>query len=337
MLLAPDGAIRALVGGVDHRAFGLQPRHPGPAPAGLGVQALRLRRGAGGRGQADRHPQGRAGPLRPLVPDQLRRRLSRPGHRGRRPGPFDQHRRRRLADEVGGPRIGEIAHRFGLKSIPDDPNLSVALGAYEVNLLELTAGLPGVPAGRPADRALSDRRDHHHAGRCVLQPMSLRPGPPVYDAAHAGDMVRMMEGVITHGTGDPRRVRPPGRRQDRHQPELARRLVHRLHPGLALRGLDRQRRQLADEQDHRRRDARRDLAQDDDPRAPDVPVRDFTLPPPEAPSGASGADPPTAEPPRRRPARPASTTALPGFRQRRRTVTSPPAEPPDGASTTGRR
>ena len=69
--------------------LGLQPRHPGPAPAGLVVQALHLRRRAGGRGQADRHPPGPAGAVRPLVARRLRR-LSRPGDGGRRPGPLDQ-------------------------------------------------------------------------------------------------------------------------------------------------------------------------------------------------------------------------------------------------------
>ncbi len=42
-------------------------------------------------------------------------------------------------------------------------------------------------------------------------------------------MVRMMQKVIDRGTGTPRDVRPARRRQDRHQPELARRLVRRLH------------------------------------------------------------------------------------------------------------
>ena len=38
----------------------VQPRRPGPPPAGLVVQGVRLRRGGRARGQADRHPPGRA-------------------------------------------------------------------------------------------------------------------------------------------------------------------------------------------------------------------------------------------------------------------------------------
>ena len=37
----------------------------------------------------------------------------------------------RLANEVGTGHVSELAHRFGIKSIPDAPNLSLALGAYE--------------------------------------------------------------------------------------------------------------------------------------------------------------------------------------------------------------
>ena len=40
------GEVRAMVGGDDYNTLALQPRHPGPAPAGLGVQAVRARRGA---------------------------------------------------------------------------------------------------------------------------------------------------------------------------------------------------------------------------------------------------------------------------------------------------
>src|SRR5204863_3075774 len=46
----------------------------------------------------------------------------------------------RLARETGGERIGELARRFGLSSLPAAPGPSVALGAYEVTLLELTSG-----------------------------------------------------------------------------------------------------------------------------------------------------------------------------------------------------
>ena len=67
VLLAPDGGDPRPGRRRRPPGLGLQPRDPGPAPAGLGVQAVRLRRGAGNRGQADRHPPGRADALRALV------------------------------------------------------------------------------------------------------------------------------------------------------------------------------------------------------------------------------------------------------------------------------
>ncbi len=79
-----NGEIRALVGAPPLRAARLQPRARRAAPAGVGVQALRLRRGALGRLYA-REPGGRlAGRghrrLAGLAPGQLRRRVRRSGH-----------------------------------------------------------------------------------------------------------------------------------------------------------------------------------------------------------------------------------------------------------------
>ena len=42
-----------------------------------------------------------------------------------------------IGKEVGGPGIGEISRRFGFTTIPPRPDLSISLGSYEVNLLEL--------------------------------------------------------------------------------------------------------------------------------------------------------------------------------------------------------
>ena len=49
----------------------VQPRHPGVAPAGLGVQAVRLPRRAGGRARARRRVRRQAGQRRRLAPAQL--------------------------------------------------------------------------------------------------------------------------------------------------------------------------------------------------------------------------------------------------------------------------
>ena len=52
------GEVRAMVGGDDYDTHAVQPRHPGPAPARLGVQAVRARRGAQ-EGHLPRAPCGR--------------------------------------------------------------------------------------------------------------------------------------------------------------------------------------------------------------------------------------------------------------------------------------
>ena len=47
--MKPDGAVSALIGGIDYQDIGVQPRHPGAPPARFGLQAFRLSGGAGRR------------------------------------------------------------------------------------------------------------------------------------------------------------------------------------------------------------------------------------------------------------------------------------------------
>src|ERR1019366_7708924 len=106
----------------------------------------------------------------------------------------------RLANEVGTAKIAEVAHRFGLKSIPDDPQLSIALGAYEVNLLELTSAYQVFQqGGQRNDPYLIDQIATQRGDVIFAHPPAA--GAMVYDVNNAGAMVRMMEGVITMGTG----------------------------------------------------------------------------------------------------------------------------------------
>jgi penicillin-binding protein 1A len=76
----------------------------------------------------------------------------------------------------------------------------VALGAYEVNLLELTSGYQVFQnAGTRSSPYLVETITSTRG-----DPLYLRANAPplqVYDAARAGTMVRMMQGVIDHGTG----------------------------------------------------------------------------------------------------------------------------------------
>ena len=199
VLLAPDGAVRAMVGGVDHRLSAFNratqaQRQPGSsfkpfvyaAALEAGVKPTDIRTDQPvrfGLWAPTNYEPGFRGPV--TVANALALSINTVAAQ--------------LANEVGGPKIGEIAHRFGFRSIPDDPNLSVALGTYEVNLLELAGAYQVFQQGGQrtepylVDQIATTRGD-------VLYSHVASAGAPVYDVAHAGDLVRMMEGVITHGT-----------------------------------------------------------------------------------------------------------------------------------------
>jgi penicillin-binding protein 1A len=200
VLLAPDGAIRALVGGVDHRASAFNrvtqaQRQPGSAfkpfiyAAALeaGVKPTDIRQdepvSIGGWSPSN-YGGGYRGPV--TVAEALARSINSVAVR--------------LADEVGPDKLGEIAHRFGLSGIPASPELSIALGAYEVNLLELTAAYQVFQQGGQRTQtylieAITTKRGD------TLFTHAPSAGIAIYDAGHADQMVKMMEGVVLEGTG----------------------------------------------------------------------------------------------------------------------------------------
>jgi len=200
VLLAPDGAIRALVGGTDHRASAFNratqaQRQPGSAfkpfiyAAALeaGVKPTDIRQDAPikiGLWSPSNYGGGYRGPV--TVADALAHSINSVAVR--------------LADEVGVDKIGEISHRFGLNSIPANPNLSVALGAYEVNLLELTAGYQVFQTGGQRNQTYLIQQISTTRGD-ILFVRAPSAGIGVYDAFRADQMVKMMEGVVLEGTG----------------------------------------------------------------------------------------------------------------------------------------
>ncbi len=106
----------------------------------------------------------------------------------------------RLAQEAGGPAIGSIVRRFGINSLPDSPNLSVALGAYEVTVLEMTSAFQVFQLGGSRVQPYIIEEIRSVGGDRVLLKLPSAP-VPAYDPARAGVMLRMMQGVTTYGTG----------------------------------------------------------------------------------------------------------------------------------------
>jgi penicillin-binding protein 1A len=200
VVLAPDGAVRAMAGGIDYRTSPFNravqaKRQPGSAfkpfvyAAALeaGVNPTDVRQDAPFRvgGWA---PQNYAGGYRGgvTVEEALAQSINTVAAR--------------LGAEVGREKLGDLAHRFGMESIPDKPELPVALGAYEVNLLELTSGYQVFQNAGGRTRpylieAITTARGDPLYLHSASQPI------PVYDPARAGAMVRMLQGVIGHGTG----------------------------------------------------------------------------------------------------------------------------------------
>ena len=118
----------------------VQPRRPGPAAAGLGVQAVRLADRAGDRHDARRHGAGRADPHRELEPGEFRAPLFRARSRWRR----------RWRSRSTPPRSACCCSPAAPRPSPPPPlgwgsadklpnDASLALGTGEVGLLELTA------------------------------------------------------------------------------------------------------------------------------------------------------------------------------------------------------
>jgi penicillin-binding protein 1A len=123
----------------------------------------------------------------------------------------DNNVARRLAAEAGYLRAAEVARRFGVperRGAPLRPQPSIALGAYETTLVDLTAAYQAFQQGgkRKVHRTSTVRGWYlveevlGSDGRVIWthpRPQSL----VVFDSVRSGAMVRMMKAVVDHGTG----------------------------------------------------------------------------------------------------------------------------------------
>jgi len=199
VLLSPDGAIRAMVGGVDYEASNFN-------------RAVQARRQPGSTFKPFIYAAALDGGVMPtdmVVDGPVRFGTWTPqNYGGGYRGPVTVETALinsintvavKLAQEAGGASIGALARRFGFTTLPVRPDLSVALGAYEVNLLELSSGFQVFQLG--------GRRIAPHVIEAIStvegENLYSWPAPapvPVYDVARASMMVHMMQKVVSLGT-----------------------------------------------------------------------------------------------------------------------------------------
>ena len=198
--LGPDGGVRALVGGVDHRLSSFNratqaQRQPGSAFKAF-VYASALEQGLQPDDVREDAPVNVDG-WRPTNADGL--------YSGN-VTLTDAFARSintvavRLTEEVGPWRVAEVARRFGLVSIPPHPSAPIALGAYETSLIDLVSGYQVLQLGgrRTAPFLVDSVTDAR--GQPVWRRAPEAP-QPVYDAQKAAQLVQMMQAVIEKGTG----------------------------------------------------------------------------------------------------------------------------------------
>ena len=145
----------------------------------------------------------------------------------------------RLTMEFGPAAVIRTAHRLGIASHLE-PNASIALGTSEVSMLELVGAYAPFANGGMAVSPHVIESINAGNGK-LLYARSIEPLGRVVDPRN----VAMMNAMMARDAGDRHRAqslaaRLAGGRQDRHQPGFPRRLVHRLHRASGHRRLARQ-------------------------------------------------------------------------------------------------
>jgi penicillin-binding protein 1A len=198
--LAPDGAIVAMVGGLDHGASAFNRvvqarRQPGSSFKAF-VFGAAMEHGLTPTTVRDDAPISYAG----WTPENY-------GHSYAGPVMLEDALARslntvsvRLTLEVGPSTVADFARRLGLSDIPTNPGPSIALGAYEVSPLEMAAGYQvfQTGGGRTTPYLVSEVRSTR--GEVLYAHADSAP-TPVLDPLYATRMIVMLKKVVTSGTG----------------------------------------------------------------------------------------------------------------------------------------
>jgi penicillin-binding protein 1A len=198
--LAPDGAILAMVGGLDHDKSPFNRvtqahRQPGSSFKAF-VYGAAVERGATETEVRVDAPISYAG----WTPENY-------GHGYAGKVTLQQALARslntvavRLTLEVGPDNVADFARRLGLTDIPAHPGPSIALGAYEVTPMEMAAGYQvfQTGGGKTAPYLVSEIRSTRGD---VLYSHAQSAPTPVLDALYATRMVTMLKTVVSAGTG----------------------------------------------------------------------------------------------------------------------------------------
>ncbi|MEO0392444.1 MAG: PBP1A family penicillin-binding protein [Pseudomonadota bacterium] len=200
LVMSPNGAIRAMIGGVDYGQSQFNrvtkgQRQPGSAFKPF-VYLAALEAGYGPASPVEDapiningwQPENYTGRYQGLVTlaDALAHSYNTPAVR--------------LINQLGLRKVKGVARRLGITS-PLGDNLSLALGTAEVSLLELTSAYASIANGGKAIWPYAIREIRIKGGRVLY-----RHQPPgnqqVINRVLADQLTAMMAGVITHGTGE---------------------------------------------------------------------------------------------------------------------------------------
>lgn len=110
-----------------------------------------------------------------------------------------------LAQSVGPASIVNMARRLGIIS-PLDPNLSLALGSYEVSMLELATAYSVLANGGASVFPYAIKKITSEKGKLYYERSPDRRGRQVVNGYLVRELSDMMQGVLQYGTGTAARL-----------------------------------------------------------------------------------------------------------------------------------